>query len=227
MGMRVCLRRRVAGRSPRSVSTHEVALGALVGLEGDGGAGADPHARQGRPPGGHRAADQHLVRQAVARHLDHHGRCPGRAQSSSGRRRRPSADRPDSVPRTLRGSGNGREGCSLWGGLQDDQNSRGAADVLGFCRPCPSASTLAAESAPPEEAKVSVFDRGFLYGDSVYETIGTAHGKLFAARDHLVRLAALGGTDRPARAAHGRPSSRRSPRRSRPPGSRSRACASS
>jgi branched-chain amino acid aminotransferase len=40
----------------------------------------------------------------------------------------------------------------------------------------------------PEEAKVSVFDRGFLYGDSVYETIGTAHGKLFAARDHLVRL---------------------------------------
>jgi branched-chain amino acid aminotransferase len=40
----------------------------------------------------------------------------------------------------------------------------------------------------PEEAKVSVFDRGFLYGDSVYETIGTAHGRLFAAQDHLVRL---------------------------------------
>jgi branched-chain amino acid aminotransferase len=40
----------------------------------------------------------------------------------------------------------------------------------------------------PEEAKVSVFDRGFLYGDSVYETIGTAHGKLFAASDHLDRL---------------------------------------
>jgi branched-chain amino acid aminotransferase len=40
----------------------------------------------------------------------------------------------------------------------------------------------------PEEARVSVFDRGFLYGDSVYETIGTAHGRLFAARDHLVRL---------------------------------------
>ena len=40
----------------------------------------------------------------------------------------------------------------------------------------------------PEEAKVSVFDRGFLYGDSVYETIGTAYGRLFAARDHLVRL---------------------------------------
>ena len=41
---------------------------------------------------------------------------------------------------------------------------------------------------PPEEAKVSVFDRGFLYGDSVYETIGTFQGRLFAARDHLDRL---------------------------------------
>jgi branched-chain amino acid aminotransferase len=40
----------------------------------------------------------------------------------------------------------------------------------------------------PEEAKISVFDRGFLYGDSVYETIGTAYGRLFAARDHLDRL---------------------------------------
>src|SRR4051794_7308550 len=41
---------------------------------------------------------------------------------------------------------------------------------------------------PPEEAKISVFDRGFLYGDSVYETIGTAYGRLFAAKDHLDRL---------------------------------------
>jgi len=40
----------------------------------------------------------------------------------------------------------------------------------------------------PEEAKVSVLDRGFLYGDSVYETIGTLYGCLFAARDHLDRL---------------------------------------
>lgn len=40
----------------------------------------------------------------------------------------------------------------------------------------------------PEEAKVSVFDRGFLYGDSVYETIATAHGRLFALEEHLTRL---------------------------------------
>jgi branched-chain amino acid aminotransferase len=41
---------------------------------------------------------------------------------------------------------------------------------------------------PPEEAKISVFDRGFLYGDSVYETIGTVYGRLFALSDHLIRL---------------------------------------
>jgi branched-chain amino acid aminotransferase len=41
---------------------------------------------------------------------------------------------------------------------------------------------------PPEDAKVSVLDRGFLYGDSVYETIGTMYGRLFAAREHLDRL---------------------------------------
>jgi branched-chain amino acid aminotransferase len=40
----------------------------------------------------------------------------------------------------------------------------------------------------PEEAKISVFDRGFLYGDSVYETIGTVRGRLFALSEHLDRL---------------------------------------
>jgi branched-chain amino acid aminotransferase len=40
----------------------------------------------------------------------------------------------------------------------------------------------------PDEAKVSVFDRGFLYGDSVYETIGTVRGRLFALSEHLDRL---------------------------------------
>ena len=33
---------------------------------------------------------------------------------------------------------------------------------------------------PPEEARVSVFDRGFLYGDSVYETVATVAGRPFA-----------------------------------------------
>lgn len=39
-----------------------------------------------------------------------------------------------------------------------------------------------------EEATVSVFDRGFLYGDSVFETVRTYSGKLFALSEHLDRL---------------------------------------
>lgn len=41
----------------------------------------------------------------------------------------------------------------------------------------------------PDEAKVSVFDRGFLYGDSVFETIRTYRGRPFALEQHLARLA--------------------------------------
>ena len=41
---------------------------------------------------------------------------------------------------------------------------------------------------PPEDAKVSVFDRGFLYGDSVYETVSTMYGRLFALAEHLDQL---------------------------------------
>src|SRR5262245_21561931 len=41
---------------------------------------------------------------------------------------------------------------------------------------------------PPEEARIPVLDRGFLYGDSVYETIGTVRGRLFALPEHLERL---------------------------------------
>lgn len=40
----------------------------------------------------------------------------------------------------------------------------------------------------PEEATVSVYDRGFLYGDSVFETVRTYGGRLFALDEHLARL---------------------------------------
>lgn len=39
------------------------------------------------------------------------------------------------------------------------------------------------------EAKVSVLDRGFLFGDSVYEVVRSYHGKLFQLSGHLERLA--------------------------------------
>jgi branched-chain amino acid aminotransferase len=47
---------------------------------------------------------------------------------------------------------------------------------------------VAGRICSPENAHISVFDRGFLYGDSVYETIGTAGGRLFALAEHLDRL---------------------------------------
>jgi branched-chain amino acid aminotransferase len=40
-----------------------------------------------------------------------------------------------------------------------------------------------------EEATISVYDRGFLYGDSIFETVRTYGGKAFALDDHMTRLA--------------------------------------
>ena len=42
---------------------------------------------------------------------------------------------------------------------------------------------------PPTQARVSVLDRGFLYGDSVYEVIRTYRGRPFELDTHLRRLA--------------------------------------
>ncbi|PWT91093.1 MAG: hypothetical protein C5B54_06020, partial [Acidobacteria bacterium] len=41
---------------------------------------------------------------------------------------------------------------------------------------------------PPEDARISVFDHGFLYGDSVYETMRTFQRQLFLIDRHMQRL---------------------------------------
>jgi len=41
---------------------------------------------------------------------------------------------------------------------------------------------------PEEEAKVSVFDHGLLYGDGVFEGIRAYNGRVFRLTEHLVRL---------------------------------------
>lgn len=51
-----------------------------------------------------------------------------------------------------------------------------------------------------EDAKVSVFDHGFLYGDGVYETLRAYGGRIFMLSHHLARLrrsASLIGLDVP------------------------------
>ena len=40
----------------------------------------------------------------------------------------------------------------------------------------------------PEDAKVSVFDHGLLYGDGVFEGLRSYGGKVFRLREHVVRL---------------------------------------
>jgi len=44
------------------------------------------------------------------------------------------------------------------------------------------------EACDPQDAMISVFDRGFLYGDSVYETLRTVGGRVVELGAHLDRL---------------------------------------
>ncbi len=49
---------------------------------------------------------------------------------------------------------------------------------------------LNGEFLPPQSASVSVFDRGFIFGDGVYEVIPVFGGRLFRLPQHLARLEA-------------------------------------
>lgn len=40
----------------------------------------------------------------------------------------------------------------------------------------------------PDKATISIFDHGFLFGDSVYEVVRTIHGRIFAFEPHIDRL---------------------------------------
>lgn len=57
----------------------------------------------------------------------------------------------------------------------------------------PAAVSIDGKSIDPAEARVSVFDRGFLYGDSVYEVIRTYLLAPFELHEHLARLEASAG----------------------------------
>jgi len=54
----------------------------------------------------------------------------------------------------------------------------------------PALVNLNGDIVPPAEARISVFDRGFLYGDSVYEVVRTYGMRPFELELHLRRLAA-------------------------------------
>ncbi len=47
---------------------------------------------------------------------------------------------------------------------------------------------LNGEWLAPEKARVSVFDRGFMFGDGIYEVMPVYEGRIFTLEQHLVRL---------------------------------------
>lgn len=47
---------------------------------------------------------------------------------------------------------------------------------------------LNGEFVTPNEAKVSLFDHGLLYGDGIFEGIRAYHGRVFKLNEHLTRL---------------------------------------
>ncbi len=47
---------------------------------------------------------------------------------------------------------------------------------------------LNGEFVTKAEAKISVFDHGFLYGDGIFEGIRAYHGRIFKCKEHLDRL---------------------------------------
>ena len=47
---------------------------------------------------------------------------------------------------------------------------------------------LNGEWLPLESARVSVFDRGFMFGDGIYEVMAIYGGRVFTLEDHLIRL---------------------------------------
>ncbi|EGD73206.1 aminotransferase class IV [Salpingoeca rosetta] len=52
----------------------------------------------------------------------------------------------------------------------------------------PSTVYLNGEFVPSDQAKVSVFDRGFLFGDAIYEVVSVIHGGIFDEVPHMERL---------------------------------------
>lgn len=61
------------------------------------------------------------------------------------------------------------------------------------CAPMGFFASINGQIFPAEEARVSVLDNGFTFGDSVYETLRTYGGRPFALDRHLRRLRASAG----------------------------------
>jgi branched-chain amino acid aminotransferase len=66
--------------------------------------------------------------------------------------------------------------------------TRSEGQEICYLGEVPSLVNIDGELMPPAQARISVFDRGFLYGDSVYEVVRTYGGVPFEIEAHLRRL---------------------------------------
>jgi len=62
-------------------------------------------------------------------------------------------------------------------------------DSMSEVTPVPEVVYLNGKIVPPDEAVVSVNDRGFLFGDAIYEALRSYDGRLWAMTRHMRRLA--------------------------------------
>jgi branched-chain amino acid aminotransferase len=73
-------------------------------------------------------------------------------------------------------------------GFESPYHPRLAARAARGVRSVEHFVSIDGKAVPLEEATVSVFDHGFLFGDSIYEVVRTVGRKLFAFEQHVDRL---------------------------------------
>ncbi len=63
---------------------------------------------------------------------------------------------------------------------------------------------LNGETLPVSQAKVSVLDRGFIFGDGIYEVVPVYGRRLFRFDEHMARLSTFAGQGAHPEPAHAR-----------------------
>ena len=68
--------------------------------------------------------------------------------------------------------------------------SAGAASLQASAQPAgrPGVVWINGELTPTDQAKISVFDHGLLYGDGVFDTMFATYGYIFKLRQHVERF---------------------------------------
>src|SRR5690606_15124047 len=105
-------------------------------------------------------------------------KCRGHGKSPGGRKMASRDHAPGNFPLPVPGSPR----CPIF--VPGSLNSKPMLPKGNF----PARVYLNGEILPPERANISVFDRGFLFGDAIYEAMVQFQGGIFYKRAHWDRL---------------------------------------